>query len=100
MGLPPGTELLIVPVITFAAMYLVHVYAWQLGLLYRLHHEKFDWVWQKHEKSERTDVQAQLYLHRQKLLEAQAARARTAMEGRKAQQPKLPVAKPADPWRH
>lgn len=99
-GMPPGTELLIVPLITFAAMYLVHVYAWQLGLLYRLHHDKFDWVWQKHDKSQRTDVQAQLHAHRQKMLEEKAAAARQAMEQRQAAQPKVPVAKPVDPWRH
>ena len=99
-GMPPGTELIIVPLITFVAMYLVHVYAWQLGLLYRLHHEKFNWVWQKHDKSERTDVQAQLHAHRQRLLEEKAAKARQAMEERQAREPKVPVAKPVAPWRH
>ena len=98
-GMPIGVAILIAPLIIYASMYLIHVYAWQLGLLYRLHHDQFDWVWQKH-KSERNDTQAQLHAHRQKLLEAQGARARKAMEERQARPPKVPVAKPVDPWRH
>lgn len=98
-GMPIGVVMLITPFIIYASMYLVHVYAWQLGLLYRLHHDKFDWVWQKH-TSERNDTQAQLHAHRQKMLEAQAARARKAMEERQNRPPKVPVAKPVDPWRH
>lgn len=97
--IPPLAEILAAPFIVFAAMYLLHVYAWQLGLLYRLHHERFNWVWQKH-VSDRTDNQAQLHAHRQRMLEQQAARARQAMEARGTRQAKVPVAKPADPWRH
>jgi hypothetical protein len=99
-GVPIQFVLLASPFIVYAAMYLLHVYAWQLGLMYRLHHDQFDWVWQKHDKSERTDVQAQLHAHRQMMLEAKAAQARKAMEERQASTPKIPVAKPADPWRH
>jgi hypothetical protein len=28
--------------------YLVHAFGWLLGLLYRNHHDRFDWVWQQH----------------------------------------------------
>lgn len=97
-GLPRGIELLLAPIVTFIAMYLMHVYAWQLGLLYRLHHDKFDWVWQKHDKSDRNDTQAQLHKHRQRQLEQQAAKARANMEACGADgSQNIPVAKPIEP---
>lgn len=95
---PIKTALLLWPFIAFGTMYLLHVYAWQLGLLYRLHHERFDWVWQKHEKSERTDTQAQLHALRQKQIEEQAAKARIAMEQR-GTRAGVPAAKPVEPKR-
>jgi hypothetical protein len=42
------------------AVYLIHVACWQMGLLYRRYQERFPWVWQKFEKSERTDMLATL----------------------------------------
>ncbi len=98
LGFPVKYAMMAWPLIVFATMYLGHVYAWQLGLLYRLHHDDFDWVWQKHEKSDRTDTPALLHTHRQKELEAQAARARANLEKRTAgPKQNVPVAKPVEP---
>ena len=97
-SIPIKLVLALSPLVTFVAMYLVHVYAWQLGLLYRLHHDRFNWVWQKH-TSERTDTQAQLHTHRQHEQIKKAERARASIEKRAAQKGSLPVAKRVEPPR-
>jgi len=33
-------------------LYLVHLFAWELGLLYRAHHADFNWVLQRHKRKE------------------------------------------------
>jgi predicted Fe-S protein YdhL (DUF1289 family) len=105
LGVPHIVEFLMAVGLMFAGVYLVHVFCWQLGLLYRFHHERFSWVLQKHDKTERDDVLAQLHRHRQSELEAKAAAARRNLEAREAARPgavrtaqdEIPVAQPVDP---
>ena len=67
----------------FVGCYLAHVAAWSLGLLYRRHHVRFPWLFQKHDRLPREDAMGQLErMHRQKLAreraEARRARAQRA----------------------
>lgn len=39
--------------ILFVAVYVAHLFAWELGLLYRMFHPRFPWVNQEHVKRER-----------------------------------------------
>lgn len=98
LGVPHWVEFLLAIVFMFAGVYLVHVFCWQMGLLYRFHHERFNWVLQKHDKTERSDVISQLHKHRQQELEAKAAAARRNLGDRAAGQRAVatPVARPAD----
>ena len=41
------------------AVYLAHLFCWHLGLLYRAHHGRFPWLYQKHE-ARRDDTMAEL----------------------------------------
>ena len=75
-GIPGSVETLVAPLVMLAGVYLMHVFAWQLGLIFRFHHDRFDWVLQKHHKVERNDAISQLHAHRQAQLEAQAKTAR------------------------
>jgi len=43
-----------------AAIYLMHLAAAWMGLIYQSHYEKFNWVLQRHEKAVRTDTNAKL----------------------------------------
>jgi hypothetical protein len=81
-GVPQRLELFIAPIAVFGAMYLLHVFTWQMGMMYRLHHEQFAWVLQKADKTERNDMLAQLHRHRQRENEARARKARENMEQR------------------
>jgi predicted Fe-S protein YdhL (DUF1289 family) len=87
VGLPVWIEVLATPLVVWAGLYLIQTYCWQLGILYRLHHERFNWVLQKHDKSERSDVIAQLHQHRQRDLEEKARRARELLEQRQRAAP-------------
>jgi hypothetical protein len=42
--------------IMMLAVYLIHFFAWHLGLLYRQHHDQFPWLAQRHVKEPRTAV--------------------------------------------
>lgn len=84
-GLPHILEVFLAPLAVFGAMYLLHVFAWQMGLMYRLHHERFAWVLQKADKSTRTDTNAQLQRRRQREAEARAREARANLERRLAE---------------
>lgn len=107
LGVPHSIEFLLSIGLMFLGVYLVHVFVWQMGLLYRFHHDRFNWVLQKHDKTERDDVLAQLHRHRQTELEAKAAAARKNLEAREAARPgtvrtaqdEIPVAQPVDPRR-
>lgn len=107
LGVPHSVEFLMAIGLMFAGVYLVHVFCWQMGLIYRFHHERFDWVLQKHDKTERDDVLAQLHRYRQAEMEAKAAAAQKNMERRQAAKPgraqqsadEIPVAQPVDPGR-
>jgi hypothetical protein len=85
LGLPHKVEILLALPAVMIAIYLLHVFAWQMGLLYRLHHDQFNWVLQKADKSVRNDTLAQLHRHRQREMEAKARRARENLEQRLAQ---------------
>jgi predicted Fe-S protein YdhL (DUF1289 family) len=91
LGLNHYVELALAPLVMFAAVYLVHAFCWQLGLLFRFHHERFNWVLQRHEKTDRGDVLSQLHAHRQRTLEQQAAAARANIERRAAGDRATPV---------
>lgn len=100
-GLPNWLELVLAPIAVFIGVYAVHVFCWQLGTLYRLHHERFNWVLQKHEKTNtgRTDTLAQLHQYRQRQLETQhrKARANLSKRGAVSAHAEIPIAKPVDP---
>jgi hypothetical protein len=81
-----GFSLAKIPVWVFSAaalpvlavgVYLLHVACWQMGLLYRRYNERFPWVWQKHVKTDRKDMLAQLKNRR---AEQQAEMSREAMQ--------------------
>ncbi len=59
------------------SVYLIHVFGWQLGILYRRYQPSFPWVFQRYDSSTRTDTTAQL--HRRNM-EAREALARNAVE--------------------
>ena len=85
LGVPHWLEVILSPFMVFVAMYLLHVFAWQMGLMYRLHHEQFAWVLQKADKTERNDTLAQLHRHRQREAEVKARKARENLEQRLAE---------------
>lgn len=84
-GVPHWVEIVLSPFVVFVAIYLLHVFAWQMGVMYRLHHAQFAWVLQKTDKSSRTDTLAQLHRHRQRENEAKARKARENLEQRLAE---------------
>jgi len=43
-----------------AGLYFLHVFGWQLGLVYRRHHANFDWLYQGRIKSDRDDLTSKL----------------------------------------
>ena len=98
-GGPLSFEAMATPVFVLVSVFLAHVFCWQMGLIYRRHHDRFNWVLQKHDKSARSDTLAQLHTHRQKQMQSRADEARKRMSqrgGAPAGMP-LPVAKPVNP---
>ena len=87
LAMPKWLETAIAPALMFAAMFLMHVFAWQLGILYRLHHDDFAWVLQKHDKTARNDTLAQLHRHRQQQMEEKARQARESLQRRQRATP-------------
>lgn len=76
------------------AVYLMHLASVWMGLIYRHHHAQFNWVFQKHEKQNRTDTLSQLQemrrrgdprVRRHKPTPQQLAAVREAESQRKAQ---------------
>ncbi len=63
-----------------AGVYLSHLFCWHLGLLYRLHHERFPWLFQRFEGG-RDDAMKQLETRR---AESRAAAREKSLEDRLA----------------
>lgn len=55
--------------------YLIHVFGWQLGIVYRRYQPSFPWIFQRYEGSTRTDTTAQLHRRNQEVREAMARKA-------------------------
>jgi hypothetical protein len=79
------------------AAYLIHVFGWQLGIVYRRHQPSFPWVFQHHEGSTRTDTTAQLHRRNQEVREALARKAAERALARSQADRVAPEAAPAIP---
>lgn len=80
-------------------IYLLHVFGWQLGVVYRRHHDAFPWVLQRHEYSQRRDTTALLQQRAKQLAEENALKRVEALKqpgGSDAAGDSIPVAQPVD----
>jgi hypothetical protein len=60
LGLPAWAACCAAVPVVALGVYFMHAACWQLGLLYRAHHERFGWLYQKFHADDRTDTTAQL----------------------------------------